>query len=34
MWACCAKAALVVPAINKTTSNRKCLLRMTPSFRF
>jgi hypothetical protein len=33
-WACCAKAALLVPAINKVESNRKCSQRMTSSFLF
>ena len=34
MWACCAKAASVVPGTSKATSNRRCLLRMTSPFRF
>jgi hypothetical protein len=34
MWACCAKAASVVPATSKATSKRRCLLRMTSPFRF
>jgi hypothetical protein len=33
-WACCPKAALLVPTINKAESNIKCSLRMTSTFLF